>query len=59
MSPAAPVSPKGAVSFALNGRPGVAPATRERILAVADQLGWTPSHRARALAAGGRWPSGW
>jgi DNA-binding LacI/PurR family transcriptional regulator len=42
---------KGAVSFALNGRPGVAPATRERILRVAADLGWTPSHRARALAA--------
>jgi LacI family repressor for deo operon, udp, cdd, tsx, nupC, and nupG len=42
---------KGAVSFALNNRPGVAPATRERILRVAADLGWTPSHRARALAA--------
>lgn len=42
---------KGAVSFALNGRPGVGPQTRERILAVAGELGWTPSHRARALAA--------
>jgi DNA-binding LacI/PurR family transcriptional regulator len=42
---------KGAVSFALNGRPGVAPETRDRILGVADRLGWTPSHRARALAA--------
>jgi DNA-binding LacI/PurR family transcriptional regulator len=42
---------KGAVSFALNNRPGVAPATRDRILKVASDLGWTPSHRARALAA--------
>ena len=42
---------KGAVSFALNDRPGVAPATRDRILRVAAELGWTPSHRARALAA--------
>ncbi len=42
---------KGAVSFALNGRPGVAPGTRDRILAAADDLGWTPSHPARALAA--------
>ena len=41
----------GAVSFALNGRPGVAPETRDRILAAAKELGWTPSHRARALAA--------
>lgn len=42
---------KGAVSFALNGRPGVAEETRRRILAVAKELGWTPSHRARALSA--------
>ena len=41
---------KGAVSFALNGRPGVAPETRRRILEAADQLGWTPSPRARALS---------
>ena len=41
---------KGAVSFALNDRPGVAPQTRQRILAVAAELGWTPSPRARALA---------
>jgi DNA-binding LacI/PurR family transcriptional regulator len=42
---------KGAVSFALNDRPGVAEATRARILAAADELGWTPSHRARALSS--------
>ena len=41
---------KGAVSFALNGRPGVAADTRERILAVARDLGWTPSLRGRALS---------
>ena len=41
---------KGAVSFALNDRPGVAEETRERILASARELGWTPSHRARALS---------
>jgi DNA-binding LacI/PurR family transcriptional regulator len=40
---------KGAVSFALNGRPGVAPATRDRILDAASELGWRPSSRARAL----------
>jgi len=41
---------KGAVSFALNSRPGVAPETRERILKVAREIGWTPSSRARALS---------
>lgn len=41
---------KGAVSFALNDRPGLAPETRERILSVASEMGWTPSSRARALA---------
>ncbi|QGN57254.1 LacI family DNA-binding transcriptional regulator [Nostocoides sp. HKS02] len=41
---------KGAVSFALHNQPGVAPATRERILEVARELGWTPSARARALS---------
>src|SRR6478609_1834313 len=42
--------PKGAVSFALNDRPGLAPQTRARILEVAEQLGWSPSPRARALS---------
>src|SRR5918911_2417298 len=42
------VSP-AAVSFAVNGRPGVSPATRERILEVAQELGWRPSASARAL----------
>jgi DNA-binding LacI/PurR family transcriptional regulator len=41
---------KGAVSFALNGRPGVAEATRLRILEAADALGWRPSQRARSLS---------
>jgi LacI family transcriptional regulator, repressor for deo operon, udp, cdd, tsx, nupC, and nupG len=41
---------KGAVSFALNDRPGVAPETRRRILEAAERLGWTPSPRARALS---------
>jgi DNA-binding LacI/PurR family transcriptional regulator len=40
----------GAVSFALNDRPGVAAATRRRILDVAGELGWQPSHRARSLS---------
>jgi DNA-binding LacI/PurR family transcriptional regulator len=41
---------KGAVSFALNNRPGISPSTRRRILEVAEELGWTPSSRARALS---------
>ncbi len=41
---------KGAVSFALNGRDGVSSETRDRILRVATELGWTPSHRARSLS---------
>ncbi|MGP3535604.1 LacI family DNA-binding transcriptional regulator [Microbacterium sp. RD1] len=43
---------KGLVSFALNDRPGVAPETRRRILDVADELGWSPSLRARSLSVG-------
>lgn len=40
---------KGAVSLALNGQPGVGEETRERILAAAKHLGWTPSLRAKGL----------
>ncbi|MFF5426237.1 MULTISPECIES: LacI family DNA-binding transcriptional regulator [unclassified Streptomyces] len=40
---------KGAVSFALNGRPGVSAATRERILRVAEEMNWRPHSAARAL----------
>ncbi|MFI7275499.1 LacI family DNA-binding transcriptional regulator [Streptomyces sp. NPDC049879] len=43
---------KAAVSFALNGRPGVSEPTRRRILAIADELGWQPSSAARALSDG-------
>lgn len=39
----------GAVSLALSGQAGVAETTRERIIAVADELGWRPSIGARAL----------
>ena len=49
---------KGAVSFALNGRPGLAPATRDRILVAARELDWQPSSRAatrmRSRVAGAR-----
>ncbi|TQF01612.1 LacI family transcriptional regulator [Kitasatospora acidiphila] len=40
---------KGAVSFALNGRPGVSEQTRERILRVAQEMNWRPHSAARAL----------
>ncbi|WP_308798110.1 LacI family DNA-binding transcriptional regulator [Agromyces silvae] len=38
------------VSYALNGRPGVSADTRERVLAVAERLGWSPTSAARSLA---------
>jgi len=41
---------KGAVSFAFNGREGLSATTRARILATDQDLGWTPSSRARALS---------
>jgi DNA-binding LacI/PurR family transcriptional regulator len=43
---------KAAVSFALNGQPGVSAATRARILAIAEEIGFQPSSAARALTAG-------
>ena len=42
---------KVAVSYALNGQPGVSAATRERIVSIADELGWYPNRAARALSA--------
>ena len=41
---------KGLVSFVLNDRPGVAPATKDRILDAARELDWRPSQAARSLA---------
>ncbi len=41
---------KGAVSYALNGRPGVSAETRARILGVANDLGWAPNRTARLLS---------
>ncbi|WP_426514739.1 LacI family DNA-binding transcriptional regulator [Dactylosporangium sp. McL0621] len=40
----------GAVSYALNGRPGVSPETRQRIIDIANDLGWRPSVAARSLS---------
>jgi DNA-binding LacI/PurR family transcriptional regulator len=41
---------KGAASFALNDRPGVSAATRERVLQVAKDMNWRPHSAARALS---------
>ncbi|MCB5183246.1 LacI family DNA-binding transcriptional regulator [Streptomyces antimicrobicus] len=41
---------ESAVSFALNGRPGVSDGTRARIRRVAEELGWRPDSAARALS---------
>ena len=43
---------KAAVSFALNGQPGVSAETRERVLAIAQEIGFQPNSSARALTAG-------
>jgi len=43
---------KAAVSFALNGQPGVSAATRRRILAIAEEIGFQPNSAARALSDG-------
>jgi DNA-binding LacI/PurR family transcriptional regulator len=40
----------GAVSYALNGRPGVSAETRRQILEIADEIGWRPSVAARSLS---------
>ncbi|BFV56408.1 LacI family DNA-binding transcriptional regulator [Kitasatospora sp. CMC57] len=40
----------GAVSLALNDRPGVSAPTRRRIRAAAAELGWVPNQAARSLA---------
>ena len=41
---------KGAVSYALNGQPGVSEATRKRIVAIAQEIGFNPNSAARALS---------
>jgi DNA-binding LacI/PurR family transcriptional regulator len=40
---------KVAVSYALNDRPGVSPAKRAMIKAIAEEIGWRPNSAARAL----------
>ncbi|MGV1006036.1 MAG: LacI family DNA-binding transcriptional regulator [Candidatus Nanopelagicales bacterium] len=39
----------GAVSMAVNGKPGVSDATRARVLQIADEMHWRPNHAAQAL----------
>ncbi|MBB5869448.1 DNA-binding LacI/PurR family transcriptional regulator [Allocatelliglobosispora scoriae] len=41
---------KGAVSYALNGQPGVSESTRQRIIAIATEIGFNPNSAARALS---------
>ena len=41
---------KGAVSYALNGQPGVSESTRARVLKVAEELNWVPNSAARMLS---------
>jgi DNA-binding LacI/PurR family transcriptional regulator len=41
---------KASVSYALNGQAGVSDQTRQRVLALAEELGWHPSSSARALS---------
>lgn len=41
---------KAAVSYALNGQPGVSEQTRRRVLDLAGELEWYPSSSARALS---------
>jgi len=43
---------KAAVSFALNGQPGVSAETRRRVLEIAEDIGWQPNSTARALSDG-------
>ncbi|KWZ74965.1 sugar-binding domain protein [Winkia neuii] len=45
------VSPT-AVSFALNGKPGISKETRERILTAIEEINWSPHYAARALSDG-------
>jgi len=42
---------KGAVSYALNGQPGVSESTRRRVIELAAEMGWHPNSAARALSA--------
>lgn len=49
----------GAVSYALNGLPGVSTDTRQRIVAIADEIGWRPNVAARSLTVARTQAVGW
>ena len=49
----------GAVSYALNGLPGVSEQTRARIIAIADEIGWAPNVAARSLTVSRAQAVGW
>ncbi|WP_049576394.1 LacI family DNA-binding transcriptional regulator [Nonomuraea sp. SBT364] len=42
---------KGSVSLAMNDKPGVSAATREKVLRAARELGWLPNQAARSLSS--------
>ncbi|MCK2216333.1 LacI family transcriptional regulator [Actinomadura sp. ATCC 31491] len=42
---------KGAVSLAVNDKPGVSAATREKVLKAARELGWLPNQAAKSLSS--------
>ena len=50
---------KGAVSYALNGLPGVSESTRQRVLKLAAEMGWRPNSATRALSASRAGASAW
>lgn len=39
-----------AVSYALNGKPGVSDSTRKKVLKIAQEMGWRPNSAAKALS---------
>jgi LacI family transcriptional regulator len=43
---------RAAASYVINGKPGVGSATRERVLAIAEELGFRPNRLARGLRQG-------
>jgi len=43
---------RAAASYVINGKPGVGPATRERVLGIAEELGFRPNRLARGLRQG-------